>query len=82
MATQTAPKRRLSLATQVVIALALGLVAGLFFGELAAPLKAVGRAFILLLQMTVLPYIILSLITGFGHLTYQEVRSLGLKVGS
>ena len=81
MATQTTPKRRLSLATQVVIALALGLVAGLFFGELAAPLKAVGRAFILLLQMTVLPYIILSLITGLGHLTYQEVRSLGLKVG-
>lgn len=82
MATQAGQKKRLSLATQVVIAFALGLVAGIFFGELAAPLKGVGKAFILLLQMTVLPYIILSLITGLGHLNYQEVKSLGLKVGS
>ncbi len=56
MATQAGQKKRLSLATQVVIALALGLVAGIFFGELAAPLKGVGKAFILLLQMTVLPW--------------------------
>jgi Na+/H+-dicarboxylate symporter/ABC-type amino acid transport substrate-binding protein len=31
--------------------------------------------------MTVLPYITLSLITGLGHLNYQEVKTLVLKVG-
>ena len=82
MAGQTGPKKRLSLATQVVIALALGLAAGLFFGDLTSPLQSVGRAFILLLQMTVLPYIMLSLITGLGHLNYQEIKNLGLRVGS
>ncbi len=82
MAAQTHQKKRFSLATQVVMALAVGLAAGIFFGELTRPLNIVGKAFILLLQMTVLPYIILSLITGLGHLTYQEVKSLGLKVGA
>ncbi len=81
MASQTRQKKRLSLATQVVAALALGLASGIFLGELTTPLNVVGRAFILLLQMTVLPYIILSLITGLGHLNYQEVKSLGAKVG-
>ena len=31
--------------------------------------------------MTLLPYITLSLITGLGHLNYQEVKTLVLKVG-
>ena len=81
MATQTGQKKRLSLATQVVLALVLGLAAGICFGELMAFFKVIGRAFILLLQMTVLPYIVLSLITGLGHLNFQEVKNLALKVG-
>jgi Na+/H+-dicarboxylate symporter len=32
--------------------------------------------------MTILPYIMLSLITGLGHLSYAEVKTLVLKVGS
>ena len=32
--------------------------------------------------MTVVPYIILSLITGIGRLTYQEITSLALRVGA
>jgi len=62
MAAQTGQKKRLNLATQVVITLALGLAAGLFFGDLTRPLQGVGRAFILLLQMTVLPYITVALV--------------------
>ncbi len=75
-------KTRLSLGAQVVLALVLGLVVGVFFGENVAFLKDIGRAFILLLQMTVLPYITLSLITGLGQLTYQEVKELILKAGA
>jgi Na+/H+-dicarboxylate symporter/ABC-type amino acid transport substrate-binding protein len=49
---------------------------------MAAPLHQIGKAFILLLQMTVLPYIILSLLTGLGHLRYQDVILLARKVGT
>jgi Na+/H+-dicarboxylate symporter/ABC-type amino acid transport substrate-binding protein len=74
--------RSLSVSSQVVLALLLGVVVGLFFGEHIAFLQHVGKAFILLLQMTVLPYIVLSLITGLGNLTYQQVKTLALRVGT
>jgi Na+/H+-dicarboxylate symporter len=77
------PRRfRFSLGTQAVLALVLGIAVGLCFGEMMAFFKDFGRAFILLLQMTVLPYITLSLITGLGQLTYQQVKELVLKAGS
>jgi hypothetical protein len=74
-------RRKLSVSTQVVLALLLGVLVGLFFGEHIAFLQPVGRAFILLLQMTVLPYIVLSLMTGLGSLNYQQVKTLALRVG-
>ena len=73
---------RLGLSTQVVLGLALGLVVGVGVGDKAAWLQGLGKAFILLLQMTVLPYITLSLITGLGRLRYQDVTTLALKVGA
>src|SRR5215472_16349110 len=77
------PQRpRLSVATQVVVGLALGLLVGVGVGDKAAWLQGLGHAFILLLQMTVLPYITLSLITGLGRLRYQDVTTLALKVGA
>src|SRR4029453_3270597 len=75
-------KRRLSLSTQVLLGLVLGLLAGVCFGERMAPLQGVGKAFILLLQMPVLPYIPLSLIIGLGSLTYQQVKMLAVKAGT
>jgi Na+/H+-dicarboxylate symporter/ABC-type amino acid transport substrate-binding protein len=72
---------RLSLSSQVILGLVFGIVVGICVGELAAFLHNIGKAFILLLQMTLLPYISLSLITGLGHLSYQEVKTLVLKVG-
>jgi Na+/H+-dicarboxylate symporter/ABC-type amino acid transport substrate-binding protein len=57
------------------------MVVGIIVGEMAGFLQTVGKAFILLLRMTLLPYITLSLITGLGHLNYQEVKTLVLKVG-
>ena len=46
-------RRRLSLATQVLIGFVVGVASGVFFGDLIAPLGIVGDAFIGLLQMTV-----------------------------
>ena len=52
----------MSLSARILIGHALGIAFGIFFGELVAPIGFVGDAFILLLQMTVLPYVAVSLI--------------------
>ena len=70
--------KRLSLSTQVLIGLALGVASGVFFGELLAFLGVIGDAFILLLQMTVLPYVMVSLIVGLGRLTQRRVQARGV----
>jgi Na+/H+-dicarboxylate symporter len=70
-----------SLATQVLIGVGLGIGAGIFFGEKVAFLKVAGDAFIQLLQMTVLPYVVISLIAGLGGLSYRQAAALARKGG-
>jgi Na+/H+-dicarboxylate symporter len=74
--------RRLSLSGQVMLGLVLGVFVGIFFGEMVSWLKLVGDVFIKLLQITVIPYISLSLITGLGELSFDEVKRLAFKGGS
>jgi len=73
--------RRRGLAERVLIGLVLGIAAGVFFGELAHALKIVGDAFIMLLQVAVIPYIVASLMTALGRLTLDDAKKLGLKAG-
>lgn len=61
---------------KILLGLFLGIALGLFFGEIVAPLEAGGRIFIGMLQMTVLPYIILSLVINLGRITWAESRGL------
>ncbi|MEE8166499.1 MAG: cation:dicarboxylase symporter family transporter [Myxococcota bacterium] len=77
-----AKKRRLSLGTQILIALLVGIALGLFFGEYCAPARYVGQAFIGLLQMTVLPYIIVAIIANIGDLSFARARQLAAKAGA
>jgi len=65
-----------SLSALVLIALGLGVVVGVFFGEAVAFLAPVGRAYIALLQMTVLPYVVLSIVYGLGRLRPSTARRL------
>ena len=81
MAAEMKETRSMSLATKTLIGLILGLGAGLFLGEYAKPLWSLGNIFIRLLQMLVLPYITLSLISGFGSLSYRKAGLLGQKAG-
>jgi Na+/H+-dicarboxylate symporter/ABC-type amino acid transport substrate-binding protein len=60
----------------------LGIASGIFLGEMTAPLKIVGEVFVQLLQMAVLPYIVIALISGLGKLKYSEAVQLSLRVGS
>jgi len=73
--------RRLGIATQVFIGLALGLLVGVFFGEEVAFLKIGGDIFIAALQITVIPYVVVALITSLGRLTIDQAKALGLKAG-
>jgi Na+/H+-dicarboxylate symporter/ABC-type amino acid transport substrate-binding protein len=75
-------RRTLSLATQVLIGLVLGIATGVFFGDRVAFLKIGGDAFIALLQITVIPYVMVALITSVGRLTLSEAKALGVKAGS
>jgi len=66
MSAQAESKPRFPLAAQVLIGLVLGVTTGLFFGEMVAFLHIVGEGFIKLLRMTVIPYIVVSLIGSLG----------------
>ncbi|MBY5979155.1 cation:dicarboxylate symporter family transporter [Ferrimonas balearica] len=77
-----APKKKpMSMSTLVLLSFAAGIAAGLFFGEMLAWMSIIGDAFVKLLQMTIIPYIMVSLISSLGHLSYQQARSLALNVG-
>ena len=69
----------MSLTSRIFLGLFAGIATGLFFGEATAGLKSVGDIFIALLQMTVLPYILVSLISGFGRMNLQTARRLALR---
>lgn len=70
---------RLNLTTLILLGLFMGIFLGLFLGEFATFLQPVGDAYVRLLQMSVLPYIAVSLIIGVGRLSYVEAKTLSLK---
>ncbi len=82
MATETKKKFRLGLSGSILLGFVLGILSGLFFGEYCAGLKIFGDAFIKLLQMSILPYIVVSLMVGIGRLSYQQAKVLAIKAGS
>jgi Na+/H+-dicarboxylate symporter/ABC-type amino acid transport substrate-binding protein len=72
----------MSFGNKILLGLALGIATGVFLGELASPFKLVADAFIRLLQMTVLPYVTVSLVVGIGSLDPRAARRLFLRVGA
>ena len=73
--------RLMSSSKQIGIGLVAGIAVGLFFGEMAGVLSVVATAYVRLLQMTVLPYITVSLISGLGALRYEQAKALFFRVG-
>jgi Na+/H+-dicarboxylate symporter len=67
---------------RVILGLLLGVLCGLFVGEPAGALSIVGDAYIKLLQMTVLPYILVSLVSGLGSLDAVMARRIGTRGGA
>jgi Na+/H+-dicarboxylate symporter/ABC-type amino acid transport substrate-binding protein len=73
---------KMTFSRKILVGLVLGIAAGLFLGEQAAPLRVVADGFVRLLQMTVLPYVTVSLIVGIGSLDPAAARRLFLRVGA
>ncbi|KZX59581.1 hypothetical protein A3709_14960 [Halioglobus sp. HI00S01] len=66
----------MTLSGRILVGLLAGVATGLFFGEMVAWFKVVGDVFVQLLQITVLPYIVASLIAGIGHMSMAHARNL------
>ena len=67
---------------QILAGAAAGIATGLFLGEHVAPLGVVAQGFVRLLQMTVLPYVTVSIILSLGSLDPAEAKRLGLRAGA
>jgi Na+/H+-dicarboxylate symporter/ABC-type amino acid transport substrate-binding protein len=70
-----------SLTFRIISGLILGILTGLFFGEEAIIFDVVADVWIGLMQMTILPYVIVSLIVGLGQLDSQLARQLAVRGG-
>jgi proton glutamate symport protein len=60
---------------QIIIAMVLGLAIGAYTSTVFMGVEAIANAFVMLLQMTALPYISLSLIVGIGGLSPRGLSS-------
>ncbi len=68
--------RKISLSTKILIGVFAGVFLGLLFGDDVAWLSIPGDVFIGLLQMTVLPYIMFSLIVNIGRLSLDTGKKI------
>jgi proton glutamate symport protein len=69
---QTTQSRKLLV--RVLIALVLGVFVGLFVGEYAHYLSPIGDVYIMMLQSVVYPYLISSLVGGFGRMNAETAQ--------
>src|SRR5687767_6911549 len=72
----------MTFSNRILIGLGAGVAVGLFSGEYAIALKWAADGFVKLLQMTVLPYVTLSIVTSLGSLSYTQARMLGIRAGA
>jgi Na+/H+-dicarboxylate symporter/ABC-type amino acid transport substrate-binding protein len=78
-APQPAADRAANPSMRIFIGLVAGVAVGLFFGESASVLQPLADLYIRAMQMTVLPYLVLTLIGGLGKLDQAAARRLGLR---
>jgi Na+/H+-dicarboxylate symporter/ABC-type amino acid transport substrate-binding protein len=72
---------KISLTWQMVIATLLGIFCGLFFGDLCNVFSSSASAYIMLLKITAVPYLIGAIIHGVGQLSSAQAKQI-LKKGA
>lgn len=63
-------------------ALVLGVATGLIFGERVEFLQPIGNGFVKLMQITIFPYIVVSLIVGLGKFSPEQVKTILFKAAT
>ena len=71
----------MTFSNKILTGLGAGILVGLFLGEYAVALKWAADGFVKLLQMTVLPYVTVSIVGSLGRLKASEARVLGVRTG-
>lgn len=71
----------MSFSRKILVGASLGIAVGVILGELVSPLAIVADGFVRLLQVSVLPYVTVSIILSLGSLDLTEAKRLGLKAG-
>jgi Na+/H+-dicarboxylate symporter/ABC-type amino acid transport substrate-binding protein len=71
----------MSFSKKILAGLLAGIVTGIVLGDYVAPLALVADGFVRLLQMTVLPYVTVSIILSVGSLDVAQAKRLGLRAG-
>ncbi|MGB2740395.1 MAG: cation:dicarboxylase symporter family transporter [Cognaticolwellia sp.] len=66
---------KIPLSTRILVAMAIGLIIGSVTTTLYSTVSHLADAFVMLLQMTALPYIALSLMVGIGGLSASKAKS-------
>lgn len=66
----------MSLSNKILLGLAFGVICGVVWGPRMEQFEIVGQVFLGLLQMTVLPYIIVSLVSAVGSLSPRNANAL------
>jgi Na+/H+-dicarboxylate symporter/ABC-type amino acid transport substrate-binding protein len=77
----SAGRKRMSLSAKITLGLAGGVVTGLFLGERAAFLEWPAKAFVQLLQVTVMPFLVTSLISGIASGSSGQAGRLFARAG-
>lgn len=73
--------KELSLSAQSLWALFIGILFGLFFGEEIAWIQTLGDIYIKVMQITIIPYIMVSVLVGIGSMSYQQAKDVAIEVG-
>ncbi len=71
---------KMSLALQMAIATVLGILAGLFLGDYAEIFAPYSAAYIMILKITAVPYLIVAIMHGVGQLAVSQAKQI-LKKG-
>lgn len=73
-------KKKLSLTKQIMIAMVLGIIAGIIGKETISPIEVVGNIFLRLIQMSVVLLIMGAVIEAVGKLELSELGKIGVKI--
>lgn len=71
--------KKISMTLQIMIATALGILAGLLFGGVLQPIKFIGDIFLRLIQMSIVLLVLGQIVEAVGNLNPRELGKLGVK---